>query len=153
MSTIKHLQIDKNLSKDIPLFNRFLASSSILYPWKMETLAWNMFKQRSLNQIRHCLTGHNQMWHHIPFYQKILLKYLNDLKNRNFSVLWLKWTQAIKMKKSQTFFHGTYSNLTSSKYFNDFQNQSFSISRLVKPSNGNNQTIYQKNDFSLVTKY
>ena len=93
------------------------------------------------------------MWHHIPFYQKILLKYLNDLKNRNFSVLWLKWTQAIKMKKSQTFFHGTYSNLTSSKYFNDFQNQSFSILRLVKPSNGNNQTIYQKNDFSLVTKY
>ena len=36
-------------------------------------------KQGSLNQTRHCLTGHNQIWHHF-FYQEIS-KYFNDLQN------------------------------------------------------------------------
>ena len=60
------------------------------------------------------------------FYQK-MLKYFNDLQNRNFLVLWLKWTQTMAMKQNQTVFHGTYSNLTLYilyekilKYFNDF---------------------------------
>ena len=30
----------------------------------------------------------------------------------NFSILWLKWTEAMEMKHNQTFFHGTYWNLT-----------------------------------------
>ena len=42
-----------------------------------------------------------------------------------FSVLWLKWTQTMEMKQSQTFFHGTYSNVTLylflSKYIEVFQ--------------------------------
>ena len=36
----------------------------------------------------------------------------SDTINVNFSDLWLKWTQTMKMKQNQTFFHGTYSNLT-----------------------------------------
>ena len=44
------------------------------------------------------------------FYQKIL-KYFNDVQNRNLSILWLKWTQTIEMKQNQTFFQGTDSNL------------------------------------------
>ena len=86
-----------------------------------------LFKQGILNQIRHCLTGHDQIWHDF-FYQKIL-KYFNDLQNRNFSVLWLKWTQTMEMKQNLTFFHAIYSNLKLFfigcqilKYFNDFCN-------------------------------
>ena len=44
-----------------------------------------LLKQRSLNQISHCLTGHNQICHQF-FYQKIL-KCFNNLQNQNFSVL------------------------------------------------------------------
>ena len=62
-------------------------------------------KEQSLNQTRHCFTGHNQIWHHF-FYQK-KVKYFNDLQNWNFSVLWLKWTQTMEMKQNQTFFHGS----------------------------------------------
>ena len=69
-----------------------------------------LLKQRILNQIRQCLGRHIQIWHHF-FYQKTL-KYSNDLQNRNFSVLWLKWIQTMEMKQNQTFFHGTYLNLT-----------------------------------------
>ena len=47
------------------------------------------------------------------FLLKKVLKYLNNFLNRNFSVLWLKWTQTIEMKQNQTFFHRTYSNLIS----------------------------------------
>ena len=64
-----------------------------------------------LNQIRHCLTGHNQIWHYF-FIKKYERKYFNDLQNQNFSVLWLKWTQTMEIKQNQTFFHGTYSNPT-----------------------------------------
>ena len=78
--------------------------------------------------------GHIQIWHHIFFYQKIL-KYFNDFQNRNFSVLPLKYTQTMEMKQNQTFFHGSYSNLTLFfvghkllKYFNDFYNWHLSIS-------------------------
>ena len=55
--------------------------------------------------------GHIQLWQHTFFYQDIL-KYFNDFQNRNFSVLGLKWTQAMEMEQNQTFFQGTYSNLT-----------------------------------------
>ena len=41
------------------------------------------------------------------------VKCFNDFQNENFSVLWLKWTHAIRIKQSQTFLHETYSNLTS----------------------------------------
>ena len=37
-----------------------------------------LLKQQSLNQTRHCLTRHNQIWHHFS-HQK--LKYFNDLQN------------------------------------------------------------------------
>ena len=70
--------------------------------------------------------GHVQIWRHILFYQKIL-KYFNDFQNRNFSVLWLKWTQTMKMKQNQTFIHRAYLNLISFlfaartlKYFKTF---------------------------------
>ena len=78
--------------------------------------------------------GHVQIWRHILFYQKIL-KYFNDFQNRNFSVLWLKWTQTMKMKQNQTFIHRAYLNLISFllapktlKYFNDLHNWHLSIS-------------------------
>ena len=58
---------------------------------------------------------HIQIWHYIFFYQNIL-KYFNDFQNRNFSVLWLKWTQTNEMKQNQTFFHGTYSDLTTNLF-------------------------------------
>ena len=49
----------------------------------------------------------------ISFFIKKILKYFNDFQNQNFSLLWLKWTPIMQMKQNQTFFHGTYSNLTS----------------------------------------
>ena len=124
-----------------------------------QLIAKILLKQWSLNQIGHCLTGHNQIWHHFfikkywsilmnfkskflnfmtnvnqnngneiksdifrwdmfksdtisSFHQQIL-KYFNDFQNRNFSVLWLKWTETMDIKQNRTFFYGTYSNLTS----------------------------------------
>ena len=47
----------------------------------------------------------------IKKYYRILQNF-NDFQNQNFSVLWLKWTQTMEMKQNQTFFQGTYSNLT-----------------------------------------
>ena len=36
-----------------------------------------LLKERSLNQIKHCLTGHNQIWHHffIKKYYSILMTF------------------------------------------------------------------------------
>ena len=75
-----------------------------------QLIAKILLNQQSFNQIRTCLTGHNQIWYH-SIYQKIL-KYFHDLPNQNFSVLWLKWTQIMEIKQNQTFFDGIYSNLT-----------------------------------------
>ena len=75
-----------------------------------------------------------QSWQHIFLYQKIL-KYSSAFESRYFSVLWLKWTQTMKLKQNQTLFRGTYWNLTLFfigykilKYFTDFYNWNFSIS-------------------------
>ena len=77
---------------------------------------------------------HIQIWHHICFYQK-KLKCFNDFQNWNLSVLWLNWTETMEMKLNETFFYGTYSNLTSFfngrkilKNLNNFYNWHFSIS-------------------------
>ena len=101
-----------------------------------------LLKHQSLDNIRHCLTEHNHIWRF--FYQKTL-KYFNDLQNQNFSVLWLKWTQTMEMKKNQIFFHGTYSNLAPhlflSKNIKLFQwlskSKFLSIMTKVNPNNGN----------------
>ena len=94
-----------------------------------QLIAKILLKQRNLNKFRHWLIGHIQSWHF--FYQKIL-KYFNDFQNRNFSVLWLKWTQTMEMKQNHAFFCRTYLNLTSFlighkilKYFHDFYNWLF----------------------------
>ena len=88
-----------------------------------------LLKQRSLSQIRHCLTGHNQIWHYL-FYQIIF----NDFQNRNSSVLWLKWKQTMEMKENQTFsmgniqiWHHIFFNQKVLKHFNDIQNQNFMV--------------------------
>ena len=76
------------------------------------------------------------------FYQNIL-KYFNDFQNQNFSVLWLKWTQIMEMKQNQTFFHGTYSNLTNflAKHIKVFQwlskSNFLSFMMKVNPNKGN----------------
>ena len=61
-------------------------------------------------------------------------KHFNGFQNKPFCVLWLKWTQTMKMKQNQIFFRGTCSDLTSNffvpktwKYFSEFQNQNFSL--------------------------
>ena len=41
-----------------------------------------------------------------------MLLYFNGFQNQNLPVLRLKLTQTTEMKQTQTFFHGTYSNLT-----------------------------------------
>ena len=77
------------------------------------------------------------------FFIKKMLKHFNDFQNRNFSVLWLKWTQTMEMKQNQTFFHGTYSHLTPylslSKIINIFQYHSkskfLSFMTKVDPNN------------------
>ena len=44
----------------------------------------------------------------IIFFDQKILKYLNDFQNRNVWVLWLKWTETMKAKQNQTFFHVSY---------------------------------------------
>ena len=92
------------------------------------------------NKIRHFSMGDIQMWH--LFYRNIL-KYLNDFHNQNFSILWLKWTQTMEMKQSQTFFYGRYSNVTTflSKHIKVFkwlsQSKFFNFMAKVNSNNGN----------------
>ena len=57
-------------------------------------------KQWKWNKIRHFSMGYIQIWSHTYFYQKIL-NYFIDFQNQNFSILWLKWTQTLKMKQNQ----------------------------------------------------
>ena len=60
--------------------------------------------------------GHIQIWQRIFSCQKTL-KYFNDIQNRNFSVLRLvNPKNGNETKSDQTFFHGTYSNLTTYLY-------------------------------------
>ena len=99
------------------------------------------------------------------FLLKKVLKYLNNFLNRNFSDLWLKWTQTIEMKQNQTFFHRTYSNLISIfigskilKYFNDFYNWHLSMPLQNLPQRSKmkqNQTRHVQiwQHFSQFTKY
>ena len=55
------------------------------YLIEIQLIAKILLKQRSLNQIRHCFTVHNRISH--QFLEQIILKYLNDFQNRNFSIL------------------------------------------------------------------
>ena len=86
--------------------------------------------------------GNIQICQNIFFYQNTL-KYFNDFQNRHFSVLWLKWTQTMEKKQNQTFFHGTYSNLTLflSKHIKVFQWLSkltfLNFMTKMNPNNGN----------------
>ena len=78
----------------------------------------------------------------------------NDFKNQNVSVLWLKWTQTMKMKQNQTFFHGTYSNLVSCiflwKNIKEFQWLSDSkFLRLMTERNSSNRNQKRMRHFSL----
>ena len=108
-----------------------------------QLIAKILLKQQSSNQIRHCLTGHNQIWHNF-LYQKIL-KHLNYLQNQNFSVLRLTSTQAMEMKQNQTFCYRIYSNLTPyhflSKNIKVFQwlskSKIFGLMNKLNQNNGN----------------
>ena len=88
------------------------------------------------------------------------LKYFHDFQNRNFSVLWLKWTEAMEMKHSQTFFQGKYSNVTSFfigckmvTYFNNFpiSSQKWAQINKMKWNETGHAQIWQH--FSLFRKY
>ena len=103
----------------------------------MQLIAKSLLKQRSLNQIRHCLIGCIQIWHHLYFKKK--LKYFSDFKNQNYSVLWLKWTQTIKSEQNQTFFHGEYSSMTSYIF----------LSKNIKVS----QWLWKSKFFSFMTEW
>ena len=100
--------MSKNTNKTKkPGKNNNLKSDSLIEKQNISLLSSKSFlKQRSLNQIRHYLTGHTQIRHH--FFIKKELKYFNDFHNRNFPVLWLKWTQTMEMKQNQKFFHETF---------------------------------------------
>ena len=128
--------------------NRFLNLKILNYFNKIwnyyfSTYSKVLLKQQSLNQIRHSSLGHNRK-SDIISYQKIL-NYFNELWNGNFSVLWLKWNQAMVVKQNQTFFHGTYSNLTPylslTKNIKIFQwllkSKFLSFTTKVKANNGN----------------
>ena len=97
-------------------------TKSDIFPWdifKSDSISFfssKYIKLKQRNKIKHFFMAHIQIWHHIFFYQNIL-KYFNDFQNQNVSILWLKWTQKIKTKQNQTFFHGTYSNLTPYIFF------------------------------------
>ena len=108
---------------DIFLWGRFKSDTisffikkyyNISMPFKIKISQYYEYgesKPWEWNKIRHFSMGHVQIWQRIFFYQKVL-KYFNDFQNRDFSVLWLKWTKTMEMKQSQTFFRETYSNLT-----------------------------------------
>ena len=50
-----------------------------------QLIAKTELKKQSLNQIRHYLIEHVQIWNH--FFDQKKLKYFNDFQNRNFTVL------------------------------------------------------------------
>ena len=93
-----------SLSKNIRTFHWLLKSKYLSFTIKVD--------RNNRNETKSDISmGHIQIWHHVFFYQK-LLKSFNDFQNQNLSLLWLKWNQTMEIKQNQTFFHGTYSNLT-----------------------------------------
>ena len=59
-------------------------------------------KQWKWNKIRYFLHWTYSNLTPYRFYQEIL-KYFSDFQNRNFIVLWLKWTQTMEMKRTRHF--------------------------------------------------
>ena len=82
---------------------------------------WTQNMKMKQNQTFFCWTYSNLP---IFLYQNIL-KYLSDFQNQNFSILWVKSTQAMGMKSSLTL---SLIGRKILKYFNDFFNWNFSIS-------------------------
>ena len=85
-------------------------------------------------------------WRHIFFYRKIL-KYLNDFQNRNFSVLRLKWTWTMKMKKIRH---------VSMRHIKIWRHIFFCHSMTKLNPNNRNEAksdIFRVTCFSFVTKY
>ena len=95
-----------------------------------QRIAKLLFKEKSSNKIRCCLTGHIQIW--LFFNKKV--KHFNDFQNHNSSVLWLWQTRIIEVKQifqwdifksdDTSFF---IEKIKKIKRFNDFQNQNFSV--------------------------
>ena len=98
-------------------------------------------KQRSLTKL-------DTVWEDvikssIIFYQKTL-KYFNGLQNRNFSVLWLKWTQTLEINQIRHFPWDIFKSDTMSllskniKVFQWLSKSKFlSFMTKVNPNNGN----------------
>ena len=110
----------------------FLYQNTVVFPW-LSKLGFLSF----MTKVNPCNENETKwdIFKSDTFFYQNLLKYFNEYQNQNFSILWLKWTQAMEMKQNHTFFQGTYSNLTLFslvvkilKYFNDFYNWHFSIS-------------------------
>ena len=124
-------------------WDKFWFDNRILKLHISQLIAKTELKQRSLNQIRNCLTGHIQAWS--TFFDQKMLKYFSDFHNWNFSVLWLKWTQTMEMIQSMRhtqiwhhifliknfrniqIWHHLSSGPKMLNYFNDFYNWHFSI--------------------------
>ena len=68
---------------------------------KLKPYFRSLFGQQSLNQIRHRLTGHIQVWD-LSFIWEKKLKYFKS----NFLSFMTNVTQTMEMKQNQTFFHG-----------------------------------------------
>ena len=105
-----------------------------IYPWdifKSDTISFlpkyiEVFQRLSKSQFLNFMTKVNpkngnetksdtfprNIFESDTFFHQNILKYFNDFQNRNFSILWIKWTQKMEMKQNKIFFHGTYSNLT-----------------------------------------
>ena len=116
----------------IKKYSSVLMTSKLLsFITKSEPNHWKWNKIRQL---------HIQIWRHI---------YFSDFQNRSFSVLWLKWTEAMEVNQNQIFFHGTYSNLTlhlflsnNNKVFQWLSKSKFlSFMTNVKPNNGSETKI------------
>ena len=107
-----------------------------------QLIAKTSLKQRSLNQIRDCLTRHNQIWHHflIKKHWSILMTFKLRFLSFMITVNQCKWNKIkhfsmVHIQIWQCIF--LYPKIL--KNSNDLQNQNFSVSWLKWP-----QTIEMK---------
>ena len=91
------------LSKDIKVFQWLSISEFLSFMTKVNP---NNGNERKADIFR------SEIFKSDTCFIETYFKYFNDFQNWNFSILWLEWTQAMKMKQNQTFFQASYSNLT-----------------------------------------
>ena len=92
----------------------------------------------------------------VHFLSKNILKHFNDFQNQNYSVLWLKWTQVMKLKQKyiDIFFYQNELHILLTKtnvYRNNFKKDNKKMTKQIKILN-NKFGMLRQHRWHIITK-